>query len=606
MVDGANSAIGAFARASGHAVRPRRRVAAAALAAAALACLAAAPQALAFGLSGLSAAPEDNAAGAHSDFDIGITIDDPEEQLKDLTVHLPPGLVGNPTVTPLCKVGELNADDCPGASQVGTTTTNVDASILAISGLPLSVNGSIYNLVPRPGEPARFGIVLRALDLPAPLSTLLGQDFLPPIVLQSGVALRKSDFGLDSILEDLPRTASTGLPAPLDSLETDITGLSLTLFGRAGEPEQPFLSNPTSCGTKTTSFDAISYANPNVAVSGSASYESVGCAKLPFSPAFSSVIGGKGLTDVGDHAPFTSVIEQDGGEANIRRAEVRLAPLIGADNAALSMTCALPRFEAHDCPEDSVFGTATARSPLLEKALSGPFALVANPTPGLAPRIGLDLQGPLALQLFGDFVLDQEGAGFAFAGLPDIPVSKLEVALTGGESGLMTLSRDLCEPPPVTFTANFVSQAGTTSGGPSDSVVSGCEVDLDFEVRKARSKHPRLRARLRAGENGKVRKLKVAMPRSLRVGGGKRLRRGVHARADGERLRRSAIRRGARRLTLNRGGGASRLLLKAGRRSLRANGARGAGRRGKRLRFKVLAVDVGGARTRFVERAPAP
>ena len=85
------------------------------------------------------------------------------------------------------------------ASRVGTISNDV-----AIAGLiPQTANGIIYNVVPRAGEPARFGFVLNA----------------PPakkIVLQSPASLRPTDFGLDTTLKNLPQTATVaGVPAPI-------------------------------------------------------------------------------------------------------------------------------------------------------------------------------------------------------------------------------------------------------------------------------------------------------------------------------------------------------------------------------------------------------
>ena len=51
----------------------------------------------------------------------------PTENVKDVAVGLPTGLIGNPNATPRCPVTLLNTDNCPAASQVGdlTITLNV-------------------------------------------------------------------------------------------------------------------------------------------------------------------------------------------------------------------------------------------------------------------------------------------------------------------------------------------------------------------------------------------------------------------------------------------------------------------------------------------------
>ena len=71
------------------------------------------------------------------------------------------------------------------------------------------------------------------------------------IVLQSPAALRPGDFGLDTILTNLPQNATVaGIPLPIT-----INAVRLDLLGQVGSPPQGFLRNPTSCGTNTFSVD---------------------------------------------------------------------------------------------------------------------------------------------------------------------------------------------------------------------------------------------------------------------------------------------------------------------------------------------------------------
>ena len=105
----------------------------------------------ALGFQGLSAAPTNANAGAHSDVNIHIGFTSPADDVKDLTVGLPPGLVGDPTATPLCTLTQLQGDACPSASQVGTVTARghrAPPDPLPLT-LPLTVNGSLYNVEPR-------------------------------------------------------------------------------------------------------------------------------------------------------------------------------------------------------------------------------------------------------------------------------------------------------------------------------------------------------------------------------------------------------------------------------------------------------------------------
>jgi hypothetical protein len=135
---------------------PRRLIGIVIAAAALFVAVPASAQALT--LTGLSAAPTDTQAGAHSDVNIHVGFTG--GQVKDLTIGLPPGMVGDPNAAPLCTVDQLNGDACAADTKVGKVTANATVTVVAIP-LTLDVKGDLYNVTPQPGEPARFGIVLR-------------------------------------------------------------------------------------------------------------------------------------------------------------------------------------------------------------------------------------------------------------------------------------------------------------------------------------------------------------------------------------------------------------------------------------------------------------
>lgn len=420
-------------------------------------CLLAAPAAhAALGFQGLSAKPADLAAGAQSNVNIHIGFTDPSDQVKDLAVHLPPGLVGNPTAAPLCTPAQLNADSCPAASQVGSVTAKVNVVVAGPVAVPLTIDGSLYNLVPHQGEPARFGIVLRAVG-----------GILPgtKIIQQSGVSLRRSDFGLDTIVNDFPRTAS--------GLETDITSLDLSLRGTANG--KGFMRNPTSCTPKTFTFDAVSYAGHSV--HGSApSFTPTDCGSLPFSPAFSAIIGTHSTNRFPSFPSLTTTIKQDPGEAGLRQVKVLLSEALGPNLDALNHTCALAQFRGNPsgCPPASIVGTARAASPYVPAALAGPVALVAPGPTDLFPRLGVDLKGPISLQVLGSFVAESAGLGNAFDQLPDIPISTFTLHFDGGKGGLLLTSVNLCNAGPQRFFGSFDGFNGAHRQGRVPAQIRGC------------------------------------------------------------------------------------------------------------------------------------
>ncbi len=544
---------------------------------AALSLLAAPAAHAAFGFQGLSASPTNLAAGANSDFDVHIGFSDPADQVKDLTVHLPPGLVGNPTATPLCKVKQLNSDDCPGKSRVGTTTAKVN---VIVAGLPVpqTVKGMLYNLVPRPGEPARFGIVLRP-----------GGDLLPKIIQQSAVRLRP-DFGLDTVINNFPRTADApGKP------ETDITSLDIHLFGKANG--NGFMRNPTSCVPKAVSFDATSYSGHSAHASAPP-FTPNRCDRLPFSPELSVELGARGATSAGSVTPLTTVVDQDDGEAGLENAEVLLPSEVGP-TSALSNQCALAQFQADAsaCPAASIIGEATATSTFLAGAESGPVVIVQAAGGSVFPRLGVDLHGPLSLQLVGQFVAEAQGLGNAFVGLPDIPISHFELRFNGGEGGLISTALDLCKSAQPTFHGEFDGYNGAHTTANPKATVKGCgegvRAHASVKLKKPRSKHPRLRFKAKGG-GVQLSRAKLRLPKGLRFANGKAWRKGVRASDESGKLPKSKLHHTRRKLAVKAPkGGADRLVVRVRRGALKRTKRLGH----RKLDFPVTIRDVDGHRT---------
>jgi hypothetical protein len=428
------------------------------LAIAAVALVALPASAQAFSVSG-TASPSSLAAGAHSNFDIHLAFSGGTP--KDLTIGLPPGEIGDPNATPFCSVAQLNADNCPANTMLGNASSMV--SLLGVLPNPLPVSGNVYNVQPQPGEPARFGIALHALPLPAPLNTLV----LPPVIIQSGVQLRQSDFGLDTIVRNVPNSATliqlggSGIPVSIS-----ITSMDLSLFGVAPGTGRPFLRNPTSCTPHHAAFSAVPYSGSGA--SGQApAFTPTNCLALDFSPAFSAKIGGKGHTATSTRTSASTSIDQDNGEAGLLRAQVAIPPDLNPDLNLLGNRCSPAQFLASSCPPNSVMGSAIATSPLLTQPLSGPVVLVDT---GGIPNFGLDLRGQLHLQLQGSLSLEKV---VTFDGLPDIPISHFQLTFTPSP-GLLIASRNLCVPPPPNFHADFLGYNGKSASVDAAATVDGC------------------------------------------------------------------------------------------------------------------------------------
>jgi hypothetical protein len=434
------------------------------LVAAAAVLIVAPTSAHALGLVNVTAAPTSTQAGAHSDFNIHMGFDGAGggTQVKDLTVSLPPGLVGDPNATPTCTADDL-ANNLSACFKVGAV--NATANILGLP-LPVPANGFLYNLEPKPGEPARFGIVLNPLGLP-----------VAPIILQSAVHLRTTDYGLDTVINGIPNTT-------LVDGDTTITAQDITLYGIAPGTGKPFMRNPTSCTPKTTTISAAPHAGASD--SANATFTPTNCDALDFSPSFSANVAG---ANASMKTSVTTSIDQDLDEAGLVRAQVVIPPDLNPDVELLGNRCPPAAFEASNCPPNSVMGSAVAASPLLSQPLAGNVVFVDT---GGTPDIGLDLQGELHLLLRGTLGLDKV---VVFNGLPDIPISHF--ALTFPSSpGLLIASRNLCVPPPPLFHADFTGYNGASTAVDSPATVQGAcpPSNLATKCKKAKKKKHKHRA----------------------------------------------------------------------------------------------------------------
>ena len=523
----------------------------------------------ALGFQNLSSAPANNDAGANSDFTQHIEFTTPTDDVKNLIVHLPPGQVGNPTATPKCTAAQLPA--CPANTKVGETTTSANL----LDAVPLTIPGEVFNFEPQPGEPARFAIVLT-----------------PPVggqvVLQAGAALREGDFGLDTIINDIPNTA--------DGIPISITALDLTLYGvvDAGPPVKSFMRNPTSCVEAVTGFEATSYTGSTTTTpaTGSASFTPDECAALDFSPELTATVSG---AEALDNMELTTVIRQEATEAGLKRAEVFLPVEANPNNPILTNACPVADFRADTCDPISIVGSARAESPLMDEELAGNVHLINL---GGLTGVGLDLEGPLSMKLTGQFVFSPELAtGNLFEGLPDIPISEFELTIDGKEGGLLIAERDLCDPPPLELDYTFNGHNAEQTAGSVNANVENCAPPspptANVKTKNLGGPKPKASLRVEAGSED-IEKVRFKVPKSLRFADGSAFAAGTSARDDSGELDDEDLQHTARSVTVEASGdGTSVLRIMSSRGALVPTG------KGGPKTFKIKVTDVEGTVTKL-------
>jgi RTX toxins and related Ca2+-binding proteins len=429
-----------------------------------------------FSLGSTVAAPTNTQAGGHYNFNLSYATNG-DEDIRNLVTDLPPGLVGNPQAAGFCSPVALNhtpSATCPANSVIGSASSNVTATLPGLGGnVPLSVAGNVYNMIPQGNDPATLGIRLESNTLPPEIVSA------SPVILIGHASARSSDFGLSTTILDIPRTADVLLLGLIpQTLQIHIDTTSLTLFGNQPGAAQ-FMTNPTSCGTKTTVIKATSWdGNPATA---SPTWNSTGCQNEAYHPNLGVTID---MSKDAAHIlnpDLTTDVTQGINEANSKRVEAILPSTVQANNEALNHQCTASSFPLdpnvpQSCPANTQVGTAVARTPLLSQPLQGPVYLIQNA--GLLPKVGLDLKGPLPARIIGnatptaDLRLDNV-FGDVPPGLPDVPLSSFRLTFGGGPGGLIVATDKVCSGPSQ-YNAVFDSFGGQHVTQQSNAKVIGC------------------------------------------------------------------------------------------------------------------------------------
>jgi hypothetical protein len=207
-----------------------------------------------------------------------------------------------------------------------------------------------------------------------------------------------------------------------------------------------FTLNPTNC--EAHQVNASFQGAEGGSSSASAHFQVANCARLPFSPKLSLRL--KGGTKRSGHPALTGTLKMPQGGANISKLIVALPHSEFLDQSHIGTVCTRVQFAAHNCPAASIYGQASATTPLLDQPLSGPVYLRSSSH--LLPDLVIALKGPpsLPIEVVVPGRVDTGPAGgirTSFEAVPDAPVSSFTLSMQGGSKGLLENSTNICRHP---------------------------------------------------------------------------------------------------------------------------------------------------------------
>jgi hypothetical protein len=374
-------------------------------------------------------------AGSYAPFYLRLARTDVEQEITHYSAQLPPGLLGKIAGIPYCPeaaiaaakgrsgVGELQHPDCPAASLIGHTYSGYGLSSV-LSYAP----GNLYLAGPYNGSP--FSVV--AVD-----SALVGPFDLGVIVVRSAVKVnpQSAQVSIDSAGSDPIPHIIDGIPIHLRDVRVYID--------RPG-----FALNPTSCNrfsvASTLNGSGALFSNPADDSTANAiyNYQAFNCGSLAFRPRMALRL--KGGTKRGDKPKLRVTYTPRPGDANLSSAQVTLPPSLFLAQNHIKTVCTNAQFSREACPAGSVYGKATAYTPLLEAPLTGPVYLRSSSN--LLPDLVFALRGRgLRVDLAGKIDAVKGGLRGSFEGLPDAPVSKFVLVMNGGKRSIIEIAANLCK-----------------------------------------------------------------------------------------------------------------------------------------------------------------
>jgi len=367
-------------------------------------------------------------AGIASPFVMHLRREDGSQNIEALDVSPPPGLLAKLAGTATCpeaslaqaksKDGEDEQDSpsCPATSRLGSVVAGAGAG-----PAPYYAQGTAYLAGPYKGAPLSIAVITPAVAGPFDLGT---------IVTRIAAYVDPSTARITAVSDPLPESLE-GIP--LDIRTVDVA------FDKPG-----FTRNPTSCdplsvdGMVTSTLGALAPVQSRFQVGE--------CGRLGFQPKAHFRLFGKRFTR-GSNPRLRAIVVPREGDANIARTAVTMPRSLFLDQSHIRTVCTRVQFAASACPPGSVYGHATATSPLVDYPVSGNVYLRSSDNK--LPDLVADLRGPahqpVRFEVVGRTDSVKGALRNTFDVVPDAPVSRFVLHLQAGKKSLLVASRNLCK-----------------------------------------------------------------------------------------------------------------------------------------------------------------
>jgi hypothetical protein len=398
-------------------------------------------------------------AGGHPDLSTSFSLAEPgsPEAVQNITFKTPEGVFGNTNAISQCTASDFAGEQCPPNSQAGLVTVHA-----SYKGNPDYLLGTapVFNLVPQPGETARFSFIVPTLDIPIaiPVAVRTASDYGLRFTL-SGVTQATPLAAVDLTLWGFPADpehsaqrfprGALGEPAGCPGLEG--TACIATPIA-ASITNKPLTVNPTTCTSQplTATLAVQSYRDPEHPSEAKAEYPATtGCESEVFNP----VLQASPTTTETDSPSGLNLdlgaAQSEGfspSPSEIKSATVTLPEGFNINPDAADGQSACTDQQANfgsegpaACPDSAKIGTFALTSPTLSGPLDG-GVYFGEPEPGDQYRLFMIASGfGINAKLTGSIHPDPRTGRLtaSFEDLPQVPFEDFQVHLFASDRGLM-------------------------------------------------------------------------------------------------------------------------------------------------------------------------
>ena len=418
----------------------------------------------------LTAGTTNPQAGGFSDETVTIARNNGEQNLGEITVTTPPGLLGMLSKVPLCQEPQASQGTCGEESKIGEATV-----ALGPGEDPYWIKGGgVYLSGPYDNKP--FGLSVVDPTTAGPF-TLEGNGGFGKEVTRASIAVNPKTGELTIASEPLP-TILEGVPLDVRTINVDIN-------------RKEFTFNPTNCEELHVTSSITS--TDGATATPSSRFQAADCAALPFKPSFSATTQGN-ASDIGSGASLNVKITQQAGEAAIHSVHLELPKKLPARLHTLQKACTEATFYANpaNCPAASDVGTAIAHTPVLPVPLEGPGYFVSH---GGAqyPELVFVLQGDgVTIDLAGETHIGSKTkiTSSTFGTVPDAPITSFEASLPEGpDSALAGLTpKGVCGSTSLSMPTTIVGQNGAQVKQTTKVAITGCPKKKHKKPTKTKTK----------------------------------------------------------------------------------------------------------------------